>query len=128
MRVNILQIRLQQQSPVSSEGFDCCRMSAACEHSYPPKFEHRYVMVEQRQKHNEPGRHYYLCKQCGNEKALDDVCVIEMDHQHDYRNYRGCVNGFYILRCTHFGCESFLRIFNAESQICSNKGKHHLDT
>jgi hypothetical protein len=98
-----------------------------CKNSYPPKFEHRYVIIEQRQKYYTPGIHYYLCKGCGNEKPLENACVIEMDHQHDYRNYRGCSNGFHILRCTHFGCDSFLRLFNSESQVCTNKGKHHLE-
>ena len=124
MRVNILQVRLS--SAAISKGFDCVKM-ASCANSYPPKFGHRYVIVEQRQKYNAPGCHYYLCKSCGHEKPLEDACVIEMDHHHDYRNYRGCINGFYILRCMHFGCESFLRIFNPESQACTNEGKHHLE-
>ena len=99
----------------------------SCTNSYPPKFEHNYVIVEHRDKYYDYGVHYYLCKRCGHEKPIEDACVIEMEHQHDYRNYRGCINGFYIIRCTHFGCDSFLRIFNPESQACTNDGKHHIE-
>jgi len=102
---------------------------SVCKNSFPPNFEHRYIIVEQRDKYNdnESGVHYYLCKSCGNEKPMEDACIIEMEHQHDYRNYSGCINGFYIIRCTHFGCDSFLRIFNPDSQACSNEGKHHIE-
>lgn len=124
MRVNILQFRLAGITVL--KGFDCSQMSY-CPNAYSPKSEHLYIIVEQRSTCNIPGSHYYLCKGCGHEKPLEHACVIEMDHQHDYRNYRGCMNGFYILRCTHLGCESFLRIFNPQSQACSNEGKHHLE-
>ena len=123
MRVNILQVRLVCRE--ISKRFDCSNMSS-CTNEYTPK-QHRYVIVEQRRAYNSPGVHYYLCKACGHEKSLEDACIIEMDHQHDYRGYRGCTNGFYIIRCIHFGCESFLRIFNPESQECINNGKHYLD-
>ena len=109
-----------------AEGFDCIQMSE-CTNSYPSKIKHNYVIVEQREKYYASGVHYYLCKSCGHEKPIEDACVIEMEHQHDYRNYRGCIHGFYIIRCTHFGCDSFLRIFNPESQACTNDGKHHIE-
>jgi hypothetical protein len=125
MFVNILQVPRLGSASIS-KGFDCIKMSA-CAHSNLPNSEHRYVIVEQRPKYYDPGCHYYLCKSCGHEKSLENACVIEMDHQHDYRNYRGCINGFYIIRCTHYGCDSFLRIFNPESQACTNEGKHHLE-
>lgn len=89
--------------------------------------QHNYVLVEQRMQFKLPGMHYYLCISCGDEKPLLDSCVIDMDHQHEYCNYRGCNNGFYILRCRHFGCESFLRLFNTASLECSNNGKHFLE-
>ena len=99
--------------------FDCCQMSV-CTNSFLPKYQHRYVIVEQRAKYNEIGCLYYLCKSCGHEKPIKDACVIEMDHQHDYCNYRGCNNGFYIIRCTHYGCESFLRILKSDNQECTS--------
>ena len=100
---------------------------SSCKYSYPPEFNHKYVIVEQRKNYYAPGCHFYLCKSCGIEKHLEDVSAIEIDHQHNYQNYSGCVNGFYILRCTQFECESFLRIFNPASQACTNKGKRHLE-
>ena len=100
---------------------------SSCTNSYPPDFNHRYIIVEQRSKYSAVKCHFYLCKSCGHEKPLEDACVIEMDHQHNYKNYSGSVHGFYILRCTQFECESFLRIFNPESQACTNEGKRHLD-
>lgn len=124
MRVSILQVRLVCREV--SKGFDCCEMSV-CPNAYAPKTDHRYVVVEQRRAYNSHGFHYYHCKACGHEKPLNDACVIDMEHQHDYRNYRGCPNGFYILRCTHFGCESFLRVFNPESQDYIKNGKHYLE-
>lgn len=121
MRVNILQVCRE-----ISKGFNCSKMSACC-NKYTHECNHHYVIVEQRKAYKLPGVHYYLCKTCGHEKPLNDACVIEIEHQHDYRNYRGCTNGFYILRCTHFGCESFLRIFNPESQDYIKNGKHYLE-
>ena len=100
---------------------------SVCAYSNQPDSEHRYVIVEQRREYKVPGHHYLLCKSCGHEKPLENACVIDMDHRHDYSNYRGCINGFYIIRCTQYGCESFLRIFNPESQACTNEGKHHLE-
>ena len=88
---------------------------------------HRFILVQQRLHSKAPPSHYYICKSCGREKPLENACVIDMDHQHDYRTYRGCTNGFYILRCTHYGCESFLRIFNSASQACNTEGKRHLE-
>jgi len=128
MRVNILQVRLVSLGIGVSlaKGFDCSPMSCnIC--PYSASFKHHYIIVEQKKDSKALASHYYICKGCGHEKPLEDACVIEMDHQHDYRNYRGCTNGFYIFRCTHFGCDSFLRIFNPESQACTNIGKRHLE-
>jgi hypothetical protein len=100
---------------------------SSCINSCAPKFEHHYIVVEQRRVYQSPGTYYYLCRGCGHEKPIENACVIDMEHQHEYCNYRGCINGFYIIRCTHFGCESFLRIFNPESQNCTNEGKHYMD-
>lgn len=109
-----------------SNEFDSAKISS-CKYSYLPNFEHRYIIVEQRQKYNASGFHFYLCKCCGLEKPLEDSFVMEKEHQHNYMNYCGCMNGFYILRCTQYGCNSFLKIFNTNSQECSNKDKRHLE-
>ena len=101
--------------------------SFSCKNSYPPKFEHHYIVVEQRQVYQSTGTLYFLCKGCGYEKAIENACVIDMDHQHDYHNFCGISNSFYIIRCTHFGCESLLRIFNSESLNNTNERKHYIE-
>ncbi len=87
---------------------------STCKNSYPPKFEHHYIMIEQRNTCSALGDHYYICKCCGHEKPLMNACVIDIEHQHDYSNYCGCLKGFHILKCTYFGCDSVLRIFNTD--------------
>jgi hypothetical protein len=122
MRENILQVRLFASAPPLVSMSSCSGTnSQAYNHN------HRYILVEERMHSKAPASHYYICKSCGHEKPLEHACVVEIDHQHDYRTYRGCTNGFYILRCTHYGCESFLRIFNSDSQTCTNNGKRHLE-
>lgn len=88
---------------------------------------HKYILVEQRIYCKVPGVYLYICKNCGHEKILEDTSVIDKFHKHYYKNYCGCMNGFYILRCAYNGCDSYLKIFNPESQTCTNKGKRHLE-
>lgn len=77
---------------------------------------HNFVLVEQRRIFKEPGAFYNLCVRCGHEKVLNDVCVIDIEHTHDYCDFRGCNNGFYIIRCKHPNCQSFLRVQNIEQE------------
>ena len=128
MRCKILKVRVAR----GKQGIDFSAMSSpsgntGCMYSYASNMMHHYVLVEQRQTYQSTGCHYHLCVRCGHEKALEDACIVEMEHQHDYRLFRGCSNGFYILRCNHLGCESLMRIFNPDSQTCTTEGKRHLE-
>jgi hypothetical protein len=115
MRICILLIRVAMAARTSAVGASGCPLAYG---------QHRYIYVEQRC--NDAKTHYYMCKGCGDEKPLEHACVVQVDHDHDYRNYCGCIGGFYVLRCTYFGCDSILRIFNKDSQTCINTGKHKL--
>ena len=104
---------------------------SCCKYGNQPDFKHKYVIVEERQEPRGSGVCFYLCKNCGHEKILDDVRVIEIDHKHNYLVFSGCINSYYIFRCKHSQqCTSFLRIFKKEEDpnpVCSNKRKHHLE-
>jgi hypothetical protein len=89
--------------------------------------EHRFILVDQRNDIRGASNYYNLCTKCGIEKVQRDSCVIDISHQHDYKNYSGCNNGFHILRCTYLGCDSMLRLFNLESRQLHNHRKHMLE-
>ena len=75
---------------------------------------HNNILIEQRQTVDSLGKHFNLCTKCGFQSPLEDSCVIEISHQHDYTIYYGITGCYYMMKCSHFDCNAILQIRNPE--------------
>lgn len=78
---------------------------------------HHFILVAEQQQINGVVTYSLLCNRCGKEDRMENSCVVDISHQHDYRNYSCCSGGFHIFHCTYLGCDSILRLVNTSPSI-----------
>lgn len=86
---------------------------------------HSFTIVLQKNFPMHKGEYFNYCVRCGKEEALPiDMCVYDMTHNHDYTKYCWTRDGFYIFRCSYYGCESLMRLW----KNYNSKNDYHYNT
>jgi hypothetical protein len=79
-------------------------------------YQHKYFPVIQSNYPGQPCSYYFICKKCGDEKPLENGCVIDISHQHNFCNYSGMQNGFHLFRCSDITCDTLYKLFPSKSE------------
>lgn len=77
---------------------------------------HSFIIIFQKYHPKDKGVYFNYCVRCGKEEALPtDMCIYDLTHNHDYSKYCWTRDGYYIFRCSYYGCESIMRLWKNTS-------------
>lgn len=75
-------------------------------------YTHSFTIILQKNYPTDKGVYFNYCVRCGKEEVLpSDMCVYDLTHKHDYSKYSWIRDGYYIFRCSYYGCDSLMRLW-----------------